>query len=85
MNYEQVVRDIVLPIVEDKDQLMVKLMPSDDNKDLVIMVMAKSSDIARLIGKNGTVANSIREVVNVAGKLKNQHLHVKFEAFSEEE
>ena len=85
MNYEQVVRDIVLPIVEDKDQLMVKLMPSDDNKDLVIMVMAKSSDSARLIGKNGTVANSIREVVNVAGKLNNQHLHVKFEAFSEEE
>ena len=60
MNYEQVVRDIVLPIVEDKDQLMVKLMPSDDDKDLVVMVMAKSSDIARLIGKNGTVANSIR-------------------------
>ena len=85
MNYEQVVRDIVLPIVEDKDQLMVKLMPSDDNKDLVIMVMAKSSDIARLIGKNGTVANSIREVVNVAGKIDNKHLHVKFESFSEEE
>ena len=85
MNYEQVVRDIVLPIVEDKEQLMVKLMPSDDTKDLVVMVMAKSSDIARLIGKNGTVANSIREVVNVAGKINNQHLHVKFEAFSEEE
>ncbi len=84
MNYEQVVRDIVLPIVQEKDQLMVKLMPSDNN-DLVIMVMAKSSDIARLIGKNGTVANSIREVVNVAGKINNQHLHVKFEAFSEEE
>ena len=85
MNYEQVVRDIVLPIVEDKEQLMVKLMPSDDEKDLVVMVMAKSSDIARLIGKNGTVANSIREVVNVAGKINNQHLHVKFESFSEEE
>ena len=85
MNYEQVVRDIVLPMVEEKDQLMVKLMPSDDDKDLVVMVMAKSSDIARLIGKNGTVANSIREVVNVAGKINNQHLHVKFEAFSEEE
>ena len=40
MNYEKVVRDIVLPIVEDKDQLMVKLMPSDNPKDLVIMVMA---------------------------------------------
>ena len=85
MNYEQVVRDIVLPMVEEKEQLMVKLMPSDDDKDLVVMVMAKSSDIARLIGKNGTVANSIREVVNVAGKIDNKHLHVKFEAFSEEE
>ena len=85
MNYENVVRDIVLPIVEDKDQLMVKLMPSDSENDLVVMVMAKSSDIARLIGKNGTVANSIREVVNVAGKINNKHLHVKFEAFSEEE
>ena len=85
MNYEKVVRDIVLPIVEDKDQLMVKLMPTDNDNDLVIMVMAKSTDIARLIGKNGTVANSIREVVNVAGKINNQHLHVKFEAFSEEE
>ena len=85
MNYEKVVRDIVLPIVEDKEQLMVKLMPSENDKDLVIMVMAKSTDIARLIGKNGTVANSIREVVNVAGKINNKHLHVKFEAFSEEE
>ena len=37
MNYEKVVRDIVLPIVEDKDQLMVKLMPTDDENDLVVI------------------------------------------------
>ena len=30
MNYEKVVKDIGLPIVEDKDQLMVKMMPTDN-------------------------------------------------------
>ena len=49
-----------------------------------MLIIGESDDIARLIGRGGSVADSIREVVSVAGKLSNQRIRIKFESFEEE-
>jgi predicted RNA-binding protein YlqC (UPF0109 family) len=84
MNIEKLIRDIIDPLVTNKDALMIRQMPSNDENELFMLIIGESDDIARLIGRGGSVADSIREVVSVAGKLSNQRIRIKFESFEEE-
>lgn len=84
MNIEKLIRDIIDPLVTNKDALMIRQMPSNDENELFMLIIGESEDIARLIGRGGSVADSIREVVSVAGKLSNQRIRIKFESFEEE-
>ena len=84
MNIEKLIRDIIDPLVTNKDALMIRQMPSNDENELFMLIIGESDDIARLIGRSGSVADSIREVVSVAGKLSNQRIRIKFESFEEE-
>ena len=84
MNYEKIILDAALPLVANKDSLMVRQMPNEEEKGLLFLVVAPSSDIARLIGKKGIVAKAIREVVSVASKIEGQRIHIKFESYEEE-
>ena len=81
MDYESVVRSVVSPLVVNKDALLIRALPSEDERHVVILVCAESSDIARLIGKGGVTATAIREVVNVAGKINGIRVFVKFESY----
>ncbi len=78
---EEIIKEIALPIVENKESIMVRKMPgATDNEDLYL-VIGEPNDIARLIGHGGVVANSIREIVSVAGKLTERRIKIKFESY----
>ncbi len=53
VDYETVVMDLVRPMIEDKESLSVKLMPSLDEHEILVYVYANSDDVARLIGRKG--------------------------------
>ena len=78
---EEIIQEICLPIAENKQSIMVRKMPNAGENEDVYLVIGESNDIARLIGHGGTVANAIREVVSVAGKLTNRRIRIKFESF----
>ncbi len=84
MDYEKVIRSFIEPLLDNKESLLIRELPSDSEKDINYLICADNEDIARLIGKKGSIANAIREVVGVAGKVENKHLHLKFESFEEE-
>ncbi len=84
MNYEEIIHTIVDPFLINPDALMVRELPSDSDKDIVLLVVAESEDTARLIGKKGAVANALRELISVAGKAEGKHVHLKFESFDQE-
>jgi predicted RNA-binding protein YlqC (UPF0109 family) len=84
MNYEKAIHAIIDPIVEEPDLIFIKTNESEDGKDLSIIIATEKNDIARLIGRHGTIANAIREVISVAGKVDNRRVHIKFESFTEE-
>lgn len=83
MDLEQYVRDIITPYVVTPEALMVRRMPGINESEVILLVIGESNDIARLIGRGGQAADSIREVVNVAGKLTNKRVRIKFESFEE--
>ena len=60
---------------------MIRQMPSGEENEIIMLVIGESNDIARLIGRGGSVADSIRKVVGVAGKLNDKRIRIKFESF----
>lgn len=84
MEYEKIIHTIVDPFLINPEAIMVRELPSDSEKDVVLLICAESEDTARLIGKKGMVANALREIISVAGKNENKRIHLKFESFDEE-
>ena len=68
---EQLVREIVEPMISNKKAWMVKLVPAVEGSTAEVIVITDKADTARLIGKGGSVANAIRKVASVKARLSN--------------
>ena len=80
IDLEKVLLNIVKPICGNSDEVMVKQMESLNDNEFLLYVYAPSNDIARLIGKQGMMANSIRQMLQVASRIENKRISIKFEA-----
>ena len=78
-NLEQVLLDLVTPMVERPEMLEVAEMPSSDEREVVLCVYATNDDIARLIGRKGSMASALRQVMSVASHKENKKVTIKFE------
>ena len=83
MDYVKTLHEIAKELVVNKDKLEVRQMPSLDDNTIVLYVYATHEDIAKLIGKKGMMANSIRQLMSVAGRLNDKKLDIKFESYGE--
>lgn len=81
MNYIQILHDLCNDLVVDKEHLKIKEMPSLNDSEVVLYVYANQSDIAKLIGKKGAMANSIRQFMSVTGILSDKKITIKFESY----
>ncbi len=79
-NLENVLLNLVKPLCSDSEAVTVKQMESLNENEILLYVYAPSDDIARLIGRQGSMANSIRQMLQVASKIENKHISIKFEA-----
>lgn len=64
MNIIQLTEFLVKSISKKPDMISVKKF--DDDEQFIIQVMVSSDEIASIIGKNGVIASSIRNIVNLA-------------------
>ena len=80
IDLEKVLLNIVKPLCTDQESVTVKKMESLNENEVLLYVYAPSEDIARLIGKQGVNANSIRQMLQVASNEKGKLISVKFEA-----
>lgn len=81
--YESIVRTLVEPLVSDKASLLIRETQNDDGKSVTVNVFAAKNDIAILIGRKGTIASALREVLSIAGKQDNVHVFLKLEGLGE--
>ncbi|MDY0214484.1 MAG: KH domain-containing protein [Bacilli bacterium] len=77
-DYEALVRDIITPLVKNEAALLIRKTMEGDK--IIINIFAENEDIAVLIGRKGVIANALREVVSVAGKLDEEHVFLRFES-----
>ena len=83
IDYEKVVLDLVTPIVDDKSSLSVKVMSTLNENEILLHVYANSDDVARLIGRRGVMASSIRHMMSVAARKENKIVTIKFESYQD--
>ena len=81
MNLEKALLELVLPIVSDKQSVSVKEMTSLNENEILLYVYAKSEDVARLIGRQGSMATALRNVISIATRVENKRISIKFEAY----
>ena len=81
MDYEKVLLDLIRPIVDDKNTVSVKQMESLDENEILLYVYADNDDVARLIGRRGIMAGSIRQMMSVAARNERRHVTIKVEAY----
>ena len=81
MDLLKLTEEIVLSLVEDKELVMVKEFPTEDEKEVQIEVMISESDMPKVIGKNGKVINSIRTIVQATSYLKdNKNIEINIDS-----
>ena len=56
-------------------------MPSLDENEVLLYVYANSDDVARLIGRKGSMASSIRQMMSIASRDENKRITIKFESY----
>jgi len=83
MDYQSLVHTVIDPIISKPQAVLIREQPNESDKDVTLLIVAENEDTARLIGKRGVVANAIRDVISVSGKLENIHVHLKFESFDQ--
>lgn len=70
MDLRELTKNIILSIVEDKEIVEVKEFPSDEENVIQLEVLISSTDMSKVIGKNGKVINAIRTLVQASSYLK---------------
>lgn len=81
IDYEKVLLDLVTPMVDDKTNVSVKQMPTLEDNEILLYVYANSDDVARLIGRRGMMASSIRQMMSVASRKEDKRVTIKFESY----
>ena len=76
---DKVLLDLCKPMVENKDNLDVRVMPTLNEREVVLRVYAENDDIARLIGRKGSMASALRQVMSVASHAEDKKVTIKFE------
>ena len=79
MDYEQIILDIIAPLVTIPERLKVVPMDQENLYETTYIIYCDGKDVGKLIGKKGIVAEAIREVVNASAKLNSKKIRLKFE------
>ena len=70
MNLVQLTEVIIKKLVSDPDSVSVKEFETDEENTIQIEVLISSSDMGKVIGKNGKTINSIRTIVQASSSLE---------------
>lgn len=60
---------IIKKLVKDPESVSVKQFDSNEENTILLEVLISKDDIAKIIGKNGKVINSIRTVVQASSSI----------------
>lgn len=80
VNYETLIQNLVMPLVLHPDDVGVKLLAEND-QEIIVQVLVNESDLGRVIGKNGRIANAIRTIAYASAARQNKKITIQIDAY----
>lgn len=81
MDLQKVLYDLIEPLVDDKEALSIQERESLNENEIILVVYANSNDIGRLIGRKGVMAQALRNVMGIAGRINERRINIQFESY----
>ncbi|MBQ9899871.1 MAG: KH domain-containing protein [Acholeplasmatales bacterium] len=74
INFEELIKNLILPLVAYPNDVLVENVSSDDN--LSYKAYVNPNDLGRVIGKGGQTAKAIRTVLYAAASKESKRIHL---------
>jgi predicted RNA-binding protein YlqC (UPF0109 family) len=88
-DYEKIIRAAIEPLVSNPEAILIRNMDNPDEqettRDVHFLIACPDAELGKLIGRHGSVADSIRTIVNVKARDDHKRVHIKFESFEDED
>ena len=82
MNLVALTEAIIKKIVSDPESVSIKEFDTEEENTIQIEVLISSSDMGKVIGKNGKILNSIRTIVQAASSLEdNKRVKINVDSY----
>lgn len=75
VNYENLLSELIKPLVSHPDEVEVVTVESGDNY-VKVQVNVNKDDLGRIIGRKGRIANAIRTIAHAAAVRENVRLDI---------
>jgi uncharacterized protein len=75
-------KELVTAVVKNKEDVIVKEFPTEEEGFVLIQVMVHTDDMGPVIGKEGKMANAIRTIVQASGYINgNKKVKINIDSF----
>lgn len=81
INFEKLVKQIVVPLVMNPDSVLVKVL-SEDQEEISIQLLVDQQDIGRVIGKGGRIASAIRTIIYAGASKEGRKINLDIDTYS---
>ena len=86
-DYEKIIKAAVEPLVDNPESILIRCTDQmesvESSRDVHFLIACPDAQLGKLIGRHGSVADSIRTIVNVKARDDHKRIHIKFESFEE--
>ena len=73
---KEILETIINTLVSDKDAVSINQV--DGEQSIIFEVKVAENDMGKVIGKQGTIAKSIRTIMKAAASIENKRVTVEF-------
>jgi len=82
MNFVELTETIVKKLVTDPESVSVKEFESDEENTIQIEIMIPEAEMSKVIGRNGSIINSIRTIVQASSYIKdNKKIKINVDSY----
>lgn len=75
------IKNLCLPLISFPDKITVS-KTSEDKRTQSYLISCEDTDLGKLIGRHGSISNSLRALANISPKAQRKKISLKFECNS---
>ncbi|PKK97075.1 MAG: hypothetical protein CVV58_03130 [Tenericutes bacterium HGW-Tenericutes-3] len=80
VDFEKLIKNMIMPLVVNPDDVLVKILFNDENT-VNIQLLVNEADLGRVIGKGGKIASAMRTIVYAGASKEGKRVQIDIDSF----